>query len=178
MDLKNALKSVAFGAVLATFSISSFAQWQWIDKDGRKVFSDRSPPAEIQEKDIVKRPPGSARTTAQPDGASEASAKLAVTRASAAEKPVAPKLTGKDAELEAKKKQAEDQEAAKRKAEEEKFAVAKAENCERAKNGMVTLKSGMRMSSMNAKGEQEVFDDAKRAAESKRTQEVIASNCK
>jgi hypothetical protein len=32
------------------------AQWQWIDKDGRKVYSDRSPPSDIQEKNILKRP--------------------------------------------------------------------------------------------------------------------------
>ena len=87
-------------------------------------------------------------------------------------------MSGKDAELEAKRKKAEEEEAAKKKTEEEKVAKAKAENCERARSSLATLQSGMRMSAVNAKGEREVFDDAKRATESKRTQEIIDSNCK
>ena len=90
----------------------------------------------------------------------------------------APKLSGKDAELEAKKKKADEEEAAKKKAEEEKAAKAKAENCERAKTGLATLQLGVRMSAVNAQGEREVFDDAKRASETKRAQEVIDASCK
>ena len=41
------------------------AQWQWIDKDGRKVFSDRAPPSDIPDKNILKQP-GS--RVAAPDG--------------------------------------------------------------------------------------------------------------
>ncbi len=96
----------------------------------------------------------------------------------AAPKASAPKLSGKDAELEAKKKKADDEEAAKKKAEEEKVSKTKAENCERAKTGLATLQSGVRMASVNAKGEREIFDDAKRASETKRVQEVIDDSCK
>ena len=32
----------------------ALAQWQWIDKDGRKVFSDRPPPADVPESKILK----------------------------------------------------------------------------------------------------------------------------
>lgn len=105
-----------------------------------------------------------------------------MTPASAASKPLvkasSPKLTGKDAELEAKKKKAEEDEAAKKKLEDDKLAKAKNENCERAKIALTTLKSGIRISSMNAKGEQEVYDDAKRASETKRAQDVIDNSCK
>ena len=87
-------------------------------------------------------------------------------------------MSGKDAELEARKKKADDEEAAKKKAEEEKIAKAKSENCERGKTGLATLQSGVRMSSVNAKGEREIFDDAKRASETKRAQEVIDASCK
>ena len=160
------------GLVAAT----AFAQWQWIEKDGRKMFSDRSPPAEIQDKDILKRPPGAVRMAVAAD----------VTTAAAAAKPAsapllkasAPKLSGKDAELEAKKKKAEDDEAAKKKADEEKLIKAKAENCERAKGNLATLQSGVRMASTNAKGEREIYDDAKRQTETKRTQDIIDSSCK
>ncbi|MEK9952912.1 MAG: DUF4124 domain-containing protein [Curvibacter sp.] len=29
------------------YALSASAQWQWLDKDGRRVFSDRPPPAEV-----------------------------------------------------------------------------------------------------------------------------------
>ena len=108
----------------------------------------------------------------------DAAAKPANAASAPAAKASAPKLSGKDAELEAKKKKADEEEAAKKKVEEEKVAKNKAENCTRAKTGLATLQSGVRMSEVNAKGEREVFDDAKRAQETKRAQDVIDSNCK
>ena len=162
--------------------MTASAQWQWIDKDGRKVFSDRSPPAEIQEKSILKRPGGASRESAPAPVSDSAVATKAVTTASApalkASGANLPKLSGRDSELEAKKKKAEEQEIAKKKAEEDKAAKVKADNCERAKTGLATLQSGVRMSSVNEKGEREIFDDAKRASEVKRAQDVIDASCK
>ena len=162
--------TLAFGfSVLALATTTALAQWQWVEKDGRKIFIDHAPPAEIQDKDILKRPAGAMRGAAGP----------ALNAASApSQRASAPKPTGKDAELEAKKKKADDEEAAKKKAEEDKVAKNKADNCERAKTALATLQSGLRMASVNAKGEREVFDDAKREAETKRTQEVIDASCK
>lgn len=170
-------------SLLALTAVTASAQWQWVEKDGRKIFSDRAPPAEIAEKDILKRPPGAARTATAPlivtPGAEVvAGAKPVAAPAAPASRASAPKLSGKDAGLEAKKKKAEEEEVAKKKAEEEKVAKVKAENCERAKTGLATLQSGVRMASVNAKGEREVFDDAKRALETKRAQEVIDASCK
>ena len=183
MTSKLASKTLALAiglCALALTATTASAQWQWVDKDGRKVFSDRSPPADIVEKDILKRPPGATRASpavlavdsaAKPEGIASAPA-LKASGASA------PKLSGKDAELEAKKKKAEAEEAAKKKIEDDKAAKVKAENCERAKTGLATLQSGVRMSSVNAKGEREIFDDAKRASETQRAQQVIDSTCK
>jgi len=180
MDFKPAFRPLLLAIAGAALSVSAFAQWQWIDKDGRKVFSDRSPPADIQEKNIQKRPAGSVRPVVQPTvvAADDAASKPATAASAPLAKASAPALSGKDAELEAKKKQAEEQEAATKKAQEDKATKAKAENCNRAKTGIAALKSGVRMSSINAKGEQEVFDDAKRASESKRAQDIIDTNCK
>ena len=61
---KTVLKNLVIAVVGGTFALSALAQWQWIDKDGHKVFSDRSPPPEINEKDILKRPAGSVRLAA------------------------------------------------------------------------------------------------------------------
>ena len=186
MTSKLASKTLALAIGFCVFALcatTASAQWQWMDKDGRKVFSDRSPPAEIQEKDILKRPAGATRAAAAAAAAAlSTDAVVAAKPASAASSPAskasAPKLSGKDAELEAKKKKADDEEAAKKKADEDKVAKTKADNCDRAKTGLATLQSGVRMSSVNAKGEREVFDDAKRVAETKRAQEVIDASCK
>ncbi|MES2052695.1 MAG: DUF4124 domain-containing protein, partial [Pseudomonadota bacterium] len=51
MDFKSVSKTLVLALAGASFSLTALAQWQWLDKDGRKVFSDRSPPAEVQEKD-------------------------------------------------------------------------------------------------------------------------------
>jgi hypothetical protein len=83
-----------------------------------------------------------------------------------------------DAKLEEKKKQAEQAEAAKKKAEEERIAKLKAENCERARKAKAALDSGVRLATVNAKGERDFMDDAARAAESKRIQGIVAADCK
>jgi hypothetical protein len=182
MDFKTVSKNLLFAIAGGAFAFSAFAQWQWVDKDGRKVFSDRSPPPEINEKDILKRPSGSIRSsiaTAPSGPAAVSTASKPVNTASAAiAKDNAPRLTGKDAELEAKKKQTEDQEAAQKKAEEEKVNKAKAENCERAKRAVAGLDSGLRISTTNAKGDREFMDDKTRAAETKRLKDTVASDCK
>ena len=64
------------------------------------------------------------------------------------------------------------------KAEEARVAQVRAENCARAKQAKASLDSGVRMAVTNAKGEREIMDDAARAAESKRIQGIIASDCK
>lgn len=164
------------------------AQWQWIDKDGRKVYSDRSPPSDILEKNILKRPGGAKTTVVQPSSVASASAPVAgsltpTNRSGAVSAPLvrnaasAPLLTGVDKQLEARKKQAEDEEAAAKKLEAEKVAAARAENCSRAKRGVTGLDSGVRMATTNAKGEREIMDDKARAAETKRLKEVMASDC-
>lgn len=179
MDLKLVSRALLLAVAGVSFAIPALAQWQWIDKDGRKVYSDRLPPADIPEKSILKRPPG-ARMVAAPVAPEDSAATPATAAPAAANKSAAnaPKLSGKDAQLEAKKKQAEEEEAAKKKAEEEKVAKARADNCERTKKGMASLQSGVRVSTTNAKGEREIMDDNARAAEIKRLQTIAESDCK
>lgn len=158
---------------LTIASFSAVAQWQWIDKDGRKIFSDRGPGPEVPEKNILKRPAGSKPATASvaPEAANTgASAPDAV--------PVLPKDAGVDKALDAKKKQAEAAEAAKKKAEDERIAKAKADNCKLARQAKATFDSGARISRTNAAGEREFLDDAARAAEAQRIQGVIDADCK
>lgn len=141
-------------------AMAASAHWQWIDKDGRKVFSDRAPPPEIPEKDILERPALVVPATV-PLGAASA-----------------PRLSGVDRELSEKKKKTEETEVAKRKTEEEKILKAKAENCVRAKQAKASFDSGRRIARPNEKGEPEVLDATARAAEVARIQAIIESDCK
>ncbi|BEU97181.1 DUF4124 domain-containing protein [Acidovorax sp. DW039] len=165
-------------AVACTWALGAAAQWQWIDKDGRKVFSDRPPPSDIPEKSILKQPSGAARTAslpANPPAAGDTPAPAsAASQSQAGAKPAA---TGKDKELEEKKAQAEAAEAAKKKAEDEKVARAKTENCTRARQAKASLETGRPMMHNNAQGERVYMDEAARNAEIKRANEVIASDC-
>ena len=139
----------------------SMAQWIWVDAQGRKVFSDTAPPADIQEKQILKSP-----------------GTLMIAPAAPAAAPVAPAMPSKDSELEKRKKEQEAQEAAKRKEAEAKQAAARKDNCARAQRALAALESGRRIQTTNAQGEAEIMSDDARSAEIKRVQGIAKSDCK
>ncbi|WHZ11831.1 MAG: Putative transmembrane protein [Burkholderiaceae bacterium] len=161
----NRTRALVFG-LACLLSASAMAQWQWIDKDGHKVFSDRAPPADIPDQNILQRPTMVAPAAVAPVGAEPGNAAVP-----------APKIGGQDKALEQKKKQVEEAAAAKKKAEEEKIARAQADNCARARQSMLQLQSGVRIATMNDKGERVFMDDAARAAETQRVQGIIGSDC-
>ncbi|MGV8805668.1 MAG: DUF4124 domain-containing protein [Polaromonas sp.] len=186
MIFKSAFTSLMLTLAGSSLALPALAQWQWIDKDGHKVFSDRAPPADVAEKNILKQPGaklGAAHAAATPAASADAGTGVAAAttpalKASAPEKPSSPKLTGKDAQLEARKKQADEEAATKQKQEDEKLAKAKAENCARAQKGLITMQSGVRISVTNAQGEREFMDDKAKAVEVKRLQGITDSDCK
>jgi hypothetical protein len=176
------MKILISALTLALFGMCStaMAQWQWLDKDGRKVFSDRAPPSDVAEKSILKRPnmpakapvvPATSAAAPTPDDGSS----VATAPAPMASRPLG---SGVDKELEARKKQAADAEAAKRKLEQEQVTKTKIENCARAKQAKASFDSGTRLSRTNAAGEREILDDAARAAELKRMQAIMDSQCR
>lgn len=167
MRYKTAFKLITQLLLAAVGTVPAFAQWQWLDKDGRQVFSDQSPPADIKEKDIVRRP--TARAVPLPPPAA---------LPSATSSPAPPKPVPKETELQARKKQVEKDEAAKKKAEDDKQAKLREDNCTQAKSAMATLQSGVRMAVTNAAGEREVMDDTKRAVEAQRIKDALDSSCK
>ncbi len=164
------MKNIRFIFLLlaSLVSMAASAQWQWVDKDGRKVFSDRAPPADVLEKHILKRPGNNATRADTP----------APVAAAAPQTPAsAPSLSGVDKELAAKKKKADEAQAAQRKAAQEKIVKARIENCARAKQAKANFDSGVRISRINEKGEREVLDDAARATELKRIQSIVDADC-
>lgn len=159
--------TLAFACVLP---LSAMAQWQWIDKSGRRVFSDQAPPPEIPAKSILKGPKGQPMPAPDPEPTAAAAP-------AAAQAPGGPKTAGRDKELEARKKQAEVVEADKKKAQEREVAEARSDNCKRARDAKATLDSGIRLSQVNAKGEREILDDTQRASEAGRLQSIISRDC-
>ena len=155
--------------------LAASAQWQWMDRDGKKVFSDQPPPIDVPEKNIVRRPGSpSARAPVTPAPVDPGTA----TPATASGPASAAKPSGVDKELEEKTRKAEEAEKAKQAAEAQKVAKAKADNCNRARQGKATFDSGMRVARLNAQGEREIMDDKARATEQQRLQGIIDSDCK
>ena len=157
-------------AAIACCSIPAMAQWQWIDGQGHKVFSDRAPPPDIPNKNILRQPGGSGSgkgVAAVPDAAPAPVA--APVKASAEQ--------GVDKGLQEQKRKQEAQEAEKAQADKARREQQRQENCNRAKQAKTTLASGRMLSSVNAKGERGFMDEATREAEVKRADSVIASDC-
>ena len=164
------MRTVAISLLLLGVALSApaDAQWMWRDGNGKPVFSDRPPPADIPDKNVLQRPSGS------PRAASPAPSPAAAPAVRASE-PVPP--NGQDKELEQRRQQAEAAEAAKHRAAQEAQAKARADNCTRAQQAKANLDSGMRIARTNAQGEREFLDDDTRAAEGRRAQDIIARDC-
>lgn len=144
------------------------AQWTWRDKAGQVNASDRPPPRDVPDKDIISRPVPDQRRAAPP-AATPASGNAAAASAPA---------TALERELQARKRAAEQELAAKAKAEEDRAAAQRADNCRSARSQIAALESGQRIARMNDKGERELLDDSGRADEQRRAREAVAANCK
>ena len=159
------MKAVILTIASTLFVQGALAQWHWIDKDGRKVFSDRAPAPDVPKKNILMQPALSAVPASSP------------TASAPATPAPGPRISGNDVQLEARKKQAEEEETARKKTEKEKFSKLKADNCEQAKKALATVQSGIRLSVTNLKGEREFMDDTARALETKRLQGIAETDC-
>ena len=96
---------LACGALLS--ALPADAQWKWRDKDGRITVSDRPPPREVPEKDILSRP----NTAAQRAQAAAAAATTATGTPAAA--PASAPPTALEREVQARRRAAEEEKAAK-----------------------------------------------------------------
>lgn len=167
---------LALLALACALPVAASAQWMWLEKDGRKVFSDKAPPPDIPAERVLKAPKGVKLAVPAPAEGGDAVA-AAAPGADAANAPSLPRPAGKDKTLEDRRKQAVAAEAEKKKAEDAKYAALRAENCSRAKQAKATYDSGARIARVDASGQRQYLDDNQRADELKRLQEVIARDC-
>ena len=163
---KIALPFVACLLTLAVAGAHAQSLWKWRDASGQLHIGDTPPPPGTPAKNILSTPAGGVlpppamSTPAPAPDASGASADSALdSRKKAADKDKADKAKADRAAIEAKN------------------AVIRKDNCARAHAQLSSLQSGQRIARINAQGEREVLDDAGRANELQRTQDVIANNC-
>jgi len=157
--------ALPFAACLLAFAVAgAHAQtlWKWRDAKGQMHISDTAPPPGTPAKDII-----------------AGTMPVAATPAASASEPAAASAPVPD--LEKKKKAADQEKADKLKAERAaadlQNATIRKDNCARAQGALANLQSGQRIAHVNDKGEREIMDDTLRAAETKRAQDVVASNC-
>lgn len=166
---------VALGLTFALGGTAAHAAgpgWLWVDAAGNKVFSDRPPPADVPDRNILRRPDAGGFTASPSSPPPSAAVKLPVAGAGEGT------AVGVDKGLQDKRKAAEQAEAAKRKADEDRRAQVMADNCARALQAKSGLDAGGRMSQINANGERVYLDESGIAAESARLQGIIAENCR
>ncbi len=171
----NAAKALLPALLLTLGCTAAQAQWAWRDKDGNRVFSDQPPPASVPDKDILRKPDGSAGAGALQPLATDA-LKPAPGAPAAAARPAGPNGPS-EKELDERRRQAEAADTARKKAAADQLAKDRAENCLRATQAKTTYESGVRIARTNAQGEREILDDAGREAELKRVQGVIDKDC-
>ncbi|MEN9886978.1 MAG: hypothetical protein RL758_1556 [Pseudomonadota bacterium] len=152
------VKQASFGLLFLLLAGACHAQWQWLDPQGKHVFSDMPPPTSIPEKNILRRPVEGFVPTA--------------------ESPTTAKPTSGQSELGKKVGEAKAAEDAKAQALKEKEAEVLAENCNRARRSKAGLDSGQRLSVTDDKGEQGFMSDQARAAELQRVNDFIEQNCR
>lgn len=163
---------VLWGAslALAQTPLGGPSGWVWKDSRGVKNYSDTPPPLGVPETAILQRPGQRSTATA------------VVSAAASAPKPAASKATGKDSELEKRKK---DQAAAAEKVKADEDAAAKAKeaardtaDCQRARRNLAGLQSGGRVARLNDKGEREFISDDNRAAEAATASSEASEACR
>jgi hypothetical protein len=159
------------GLAALAFLVSSGpaeAQWKWRDSRGQIHISDIPPPRDIPDKDVLQRSEVAVRKPAAPPAPA---ASVVVAASAPGKAPV-------DPELEERRKRAEQEQVARAEADKQKAAAVRKDNCQRARDQLVTLDSGQRIARIKSDGEREILDDDARAKEARRTREIIASECR
>lgn len=144
------MKRILVLACALAASTAAFGQlYKWVDKDGKVTYSDQPPPAQ-QSKQLNLN-----------TGVASPPARSAIER---------------DKEIE--KGRAEAREKSKVASEKERKSEVDQENCKAARAYLKTVESGVRVSTVDDKGEQVILDDEQIAAERVKAQKAVAEACK
>ena len=144
------MKRILVLACALAASTAAFGQlYKWVDKDGKVTYSDQPPPAQ-QSKQLNLN-----------TGVASPPPRSAIER---------------DKEIE--KGRVEAREKAKVASEKERKSEIDQQNCKAARAYLKTVESGVRVSTMDDKGEQVILDDEQIAAERVKAQKAVDEACK
>lgn len=144
------MKRILVLACALAASTAAFGQlYKWVDKDGKVTYSDQPPPAQ-QSKQLNLN-----------TGVASPPTRSAIER---------------DKEIE--KGRAEAREKSKVASEKERKSEIDQQNCKAARAYLKTVESGVRVSTMDDKGEQVILDDEQIAAERVKAQKAVDEACK
>ena len=167
--LNPTLSAALLLALLAT-GLPAWAQYKWKDSRGQVHASDLPPPRDIPDKDVLQRP-GSGKRPALAPNASVAAPGAVASAAPLVKAPI-------DAELEARRKRADEDSRQRARADEDRLAAQRSENCQRARQQLAMADCGQRLLRYNERGEPVVIDDAARADDAQAARRVMASDCR
>ena len=168
MTVLRPLSASACALALATLLMPAAAGaqsiWKWRDANGTLQISDQPPPRTVPDSAILARPgaPGTGAAAPAAAPAPEANASAPARR---------------DPQLEARRKEQLSAEAAKQAEAKAQAQARRAEDCQRVRNHLASLESGMRIARTNDKGEREFLDDGARAAEAQRARDQLRTYC-
>ena len=144
--------------LLTITGTATWAQYIWVDENGRKQFSDQPPPVTIPAHNILKSAPQLAPTNNTPS----ASSTPIKQQESLAEKNMAYQKR-RDAQIAQQQKDMQEAQA----------ATAKADTCKRAQAYKQGLDSGSRISQVDEKGIRSFMTDEQRTAAQAETNKLI-----
>ncbi|MCS6945961.1 MAG: DUF4124 domain-containing protein [Sutterellaceae bacterium] len=147
-------------------AMPALAQWAWRDENGRVVYSDRPPPANVKNDRILRQPAVPALGVPVQEPKSDAKGEGKVQPKSLAER-----------ELEFRKRQQERAEAERQQVEAQTREEARLRECDRMRGYLRALEEGERVVRVDAKGHREFLEDAQRASEITRVREALARSC-
>ena len=149
--------------VALAFAGAAHAQlYKWIDKDGKARYGDTPPPG--VKATLMGEPASGPGPAAAPAGAAGKDAKKGP-------------LTPAEQEQAYRKRQEEAKKNSDKADQERKEKAAKQEDCARAKEAVLTLESGQRISRANAAGERYFLDDSQRAEELAKARQAQQQSC-
>jgi hypothetical protein len=172
-------------AVLAA-APPALAQYKWRDENGRMVYSDLPPPASVAPSAVLRAPARPAPAPAA--GGSGASAKDAAPAATGAVAPAAPAAAANpaaaapspsiaDREMAFRKRRLEQEDAARKSADAEARSARVSAACDAARADARVMESGVRVGTVNERGERDILDDAQRATRLEAARRVLREAC-
>ncbi len=172
--------ALAAGALLFASAADAATPWQWRDAQGRMVYSDRAPPADVRASQILRSPAGE-RAASSPPSAAPSSPDAAPPADRAAASPSKAQggaaSTWVERERAFRQRMAEREENEAKQREESERAASAKRACDEAQREIRTLESGIRVVTLNTRGEPEPLDDAQRAQRLKTARADLGRLC-